>query len=382
MTRLLLCAVLLAELAHAQPYPRVASYANTQGGGYPLVRTDGTIDSAMVRALARFPVVSLPVNTLLARPDLSVCLRYYNPRVQVLGYQLITHWYLPASFVPRADDKTFAASWHNALRATNGFIQNAPDGYEVAWQRWDTADTLTTLLSRAAASGAMGGVFCDYSAVCITWTGASTPANDSLRFAHFRTLTRRLRAAGGPGLEVHSNSSDACGRALEHDAYMLEGYPDALTSLSQALKQRDGDWLKGEGPISNRAARFVLGTACMTGAMAAYASNRSTDPATHDARHWYPEFSVRPDGTADTTGAHVGWLGDALGPYYWLPGGLLRRDFQNGTVILNPTTSVATGVDLAKALWRRVPGTNPPERVFTIGAKDALFLQRIWRATP
>ena len=52
-------------------YPRIASYAGIASSGYPLTDSTRTVDRNMVRALARFPVVALDINSLLLRPDLS-----------------------------------------------------------------------------------------------------------------------------------------------------------------------------------------------------------------------------------------------------------------------------------------------------------------------
>jgi hypothetical protein len=123
----------------------------------------------------------------------------------------------------------------------------------------------------------------------------------------------------------------------------------------------------------------------MTGAHADYGSNAMPGNATtHASAYWYGWYSVREDGTADTTGANVGWLGQPLGPQYVVSGGLVRRDFDNGTVIVN-TSGTAVLYDMHKQYWRDVPAPtpgSPTKQKFNVPPQSALFLQRVVRPKP
>jgi hypothetical protein len=117
--------------------------------------------------------------------------------------------------------------------------------------------------------------------------------------------------------------------------------------------------------------RFLLGTACLTGATAAYGmQDASFVPWQGDL--WFPEYSVDPQGRPDATGKHVGWLGEAVGSWSKLANGMHVRFFQHGVVLVNPTGG-ALSVDLLYPRWKRIGSVNP-ERVVTVGPTDALFL--------
>lgn len=389
LTLLVVAAVIMTSCARAatgpvveeeMPYPRIASYSNTRTTGYPLVKENSftaPLDSVRIKRQSRYPLMTINVATAKARPDIIRALRHYNPNIKLLGYQLLTHWYLSSTFVPHPNDTSHPAEWQRALLATNGFVPNAPDGYEVDWSKWNTADTLTSLLVDAGESTHLDGIFGDYWATCVTWTGSSNPTKDTLRVANMRRLLSRLRDVR-PGFLVHGNA-DACGVKLGLDADMEEGYPNTLTTFQEAMAQRDGDWLKGEGPTNNtKLARFILGTACLTGAMAEYGGNATFDTTTHSSSYWFAEYSVRRDGTSDDSGANIGWLGRALGPAYTMAGGLFRRDFEHGVVIVNPTTSMHVGYDMLTTRYRQVPNVAPNvqgQAKYNIASSDALFLQ-------
>jgi hypothetical protein len=400
MTRLapslLLCAAVTlgAALAHAEPYPRVACYAALRSNGAPLVRADGTLDSLLCKRLARYPVITLDLNAVLARPDIALTLRRYNPRIRILGYALLTHWWLPADFVPRADDSSFNADWHRALVATGGFLPDPVPGYEVDWAAPAVADTLTSLLSRAAASRLFNGFFGDYMAPTVAWGGIGTPYTDSLRVVHMRALAWKLREAGGCDFVVVGNGHGAERLAL--DGTFCEGFPTPLTTFEQAqdwARRYDApwNWLQG-GTGSNhhdyRKARYVAGVSCLWGVIASFGPDRdiSVEPPYHG--WWFDEYAVTPvngawGGIADTTGRHVGWLGEAAGPAYQTPEGAYRRDFAHGLVLVNPADT-AVVVNLIAPRWRRIRGRLDPvtnhgrqERLQRVPGRDAVFMLHV-----
>jgi hypothetical protein len=384
---------LLAASAHAEPYPRVASYAKIRSGGYPLVRADGRLDSVLCRKLARHSIVTLHVSPVLERPDAALLLRHYNPKIRILGYQLLTSWWLKAGHAADPNDRRFFADWHRALQATGGFLPNVPDEYVVDWSQRDVADTLTTLLRRAASSRLFDGFFFDYCSPAIAWTRITTPEQDAVRVAHMRTLAWRSRDAGGCGFVVVGNGTGA--ELLSLDGTMREGYYNGLTTFGDlaAWQAAPLNWLKTEGWWAGaysldacRRVRLALGSACVVGAFGSFGDG---DPSPTDPYHawWYDEYAVTPvngawGGITDTAGRWVGWLGEAVAPAVTLASGVVRRDFPNGLVLVNPTSAAVT-VDLIYPAWRRIRGRRDPwtnngraDRYQTIPARDALFMVR------
>jgi hypothetical protein len=178
------------------------------------------------------------------------------------------------------------------------------------------------------------------------------------------------------------------------DATVREGFPLALTTFPQAMEQGPGDWLKAEGGWSGpytrdamRAARFVAGTACLTGAWSSFTPDRDLTVSPSYMGWWYDFYSAhRPTIGAprpDSTGASAGWLGDG-GDARELSSGLRERLFTNGRVLVNPTERTIT--DTSYVQWWRIQGTQDPtvddgqqSRFTTVGPRDARFLWRIKR---
>ncbi len=86
--------------------------------------------------------------------------------------------------------------------------------------------------------------------------------------------------------------------------------------------------------------------------------------------------------TTDQLGSGLRWLGRPVGPARYLAGNLLRRDFANGVVLLNATSSAQT-VTVGSG-FRHIAGTQDPalnngadvSAVLMIPAQDAVFLVR------
>jgi hypothetical protein len=393
---------LVLAIVLALGFPRVASYAALRSNGAPLVRADGSLDSLLCKRLARYPVITLDLNAVLARPDIVLTLRRYNPRIRILGYALLTHWWLPDSFVPRADDTGFNADWHRAIQATGGFLPDPVPGYEVDWANPAVADTLTKLLCRAAASRLFNGFFGDYMAPTVSWGGIGTPLTDSLRVVHMRALAWRLREAGGCDFIVVGNGFGAERLAL--DGSFAEGFPTPLLTFEQARDwagrhHAPWNWLQAGtgstgGSNDSARARYALGVSCLWSTMASFGPDRdlSVQPPYHG--WWFDEYSVTPvngawGGVSDTTGTHVGWLGEATGPAYQVGVGVYRRDFDLGAVLVNPTDT-AVVVDMIAPRWRRIRGRLDPatnngrqERWQRVPARDAVFMLHVpkpkWR---
>lgn len=380
MKWLLLALLLFASVAHAQPYPRIGAYVGVRSGGYPLVRTrqEGTafvnfVDSVTCRNLARFPIVAIDVNALNISPAIVPTLRYYNPRITIAGYHLMTSWWLADSFVVRAGDNSLDARWHNAIKGTGGFLKGVIPEYQVNWGQRSTADALAAVMASGVASADVDGFFGDFMSPVASWVPVGNDFTDQARIGNMLRFLSAVRAAGRPGFVTYGNGVGA--ERLGLNGTMKEGYPGALTNFTQAMTQKDGDWLKSEHTVGTygdpRIVRMLLGTACLTGATVTYGS-QVPHGSPWQAELWFPEYAVDPQGNPDPTGKHVGWLGYPYGPAAKLASGLYVRHFQNGIVLVNPTANEIVQ-DMLYPRWKHI-GVAVPLRVVTIGPMDAAFL--------
>jgi len=368
------CTEVTAANARDGGYPRVGAYVGVRSGGAPLVKADGTIDSAVCRQFARFPQVALDMNALLISPNIVPTLVSYRPEIEVAGYHLTTHWHLPATFPVQSGDKSFDAYWHKTLQATNGFIAGAPMGYEVDWAQADVSQELTELLVWGLQRLRVKAYFGDYFSPMVAWAGVGNEWNDEVRVRNMTQTVRAIRKGTIPGFRAYGNGTgaDRCGM----DGTLVEGFPNALAtgSFANALRQKDGDWLKSEGTLADkRAMRFALGTACLTGATLTYGAQEvAPGGQPWPGTWWFEEWSVGPGGKADPTGTYVGWLGEPLGAWVKLASGLYVRYFEHGLVLVNPTMSLIP-LQITAPRWMRI-GSSTPETMVSIPAQDALFL--------
>jgi hypothetical protein len=369
-------------------FPRLNCYAVNRGSGAPYVLPDGSLDEVLLADLARFDTVTLNLTPWFSlgdscRTDALLQLRARDPRIRILAYSLLTHWYLPATFWPATLDHTFAADWQRAIVATKGFIPSAPVGYEVDWSKRDTADALTKLLCAAASSRLFDGFFGDFMSPTLDWVAQTpdfTPEKDKLRLANMTRLCRRLREAGGPGFLVLANGVGA--DRLPVDGLMREGFPVPFTTFEQARETfeesaRPHDWLQAgwfSDPYSAegmREARFALGTACLFGSALSFGPDH--DLTYRYAGWWQDEWSIN---------GRTGWLGEprhAAGTI----GRLWCRDFMDGVVLVNPGTE-PTEARFNPNRYCHLTGERNPElndgayvTVETVPPQDARFLWRV-----
>jgi hypothetical protein len=92
------------------------------------------------------------------------------------------------------------------------------------------------------------------------------------------------------------------------------------------------------------------------------------------------EFSVTPQGNASLSTAYKGWLGRPLGEHYAVGAGW-RRDFQGGSVLVNPSSSSVTfnlGAGFYRILGISAPTVNDGAAVTSqvVPSHDAIFVQR------
>lgn len=358
--------------ANAQPYPRIGAYVGVRSGGSPLIRPDFSVDSAMCQKLARFPRVAIDLNALLISPAIMSTLTYYRPGIEVSGYHLTNNWYLPDTFVVRQTDKTFDASWHNALVGTKGLLRGVPKGLEVNTGQKLTSDSLASLLVAGLKKAGVKAFFGDFFNPLASWDGVGNEFSDAVRVQNAIALVRRVRESLPVGFRLYGNGTGAerCGL----DGTMVEGFPFTLGPFSKAIQQRDGDWLKAEHTVGTtgdpRAVRFLLGTACLTGATATYGSQVVSSP--WQAELWFPEYAVDPQGKPDASGRYVGWLGYPTSLPTKLASGLWVRFFEHGVVLVNPT-AVGISLDMVNPRYKKI-GSTTLERVVNVGPQDALLM--------
>jgi len=363
----------VAEAA-ARGYPRVGAYVGVRSGGAPLVKPDGTVDSAVCRQFSRFPQVAVDLNALLISPAIIPTLLKFNPDIEIGGYHHTVSWWLAPDFPVQASDKTFDADWHRGLQGTGGFIAGVPREYQVNVGKKATIDTMTTLLIGGFQRARIRAFFGDYWSPVASWVPVGNEFTDNTRVQNMSAMVRRLRGALPYGFRVYGNGTGAerCGL----DGTLVEGFPNALATgaFAVAIKQHDGDWLKSEGTFADkRTQRYALGTACMTGATLTYGAQEvSPGGQPWPGTWWFDEWSVDQNGKPDYTGAHTGWLGDPLGLNVKLANGLYVRYFQHGVVLVNPTASAQTA-DVQNPRWKRI-GQAVPDATLTVPAMDALFL--------
>ncbi|SRR6266496_2026331 len=324
-------------------FPRVACYARCRTSGLPYINEDGSLNMNLLKALSRYSVITLDIAPWYSvdgsmKPEAILLLRRWNPTIKILGYSLLTYWYRPADYVPPLTDLTFPASWHRAIIETNGFIPNPVSGYEVNWEKRETADTLTDLLCSVASSKLFDGFFGDYFSPIIDWVSSTHPnytaEGDVQRVINMQRLVRHLRKAGGPGFLVCGNGVGL--DRIDIDGTFREGFPNPLTNFEQARKwaqdsELSYDWLQAGGGITNpetpdarRSARFALGTSCLLGTLCSFGPNR--DITYPYAEWWQPEY--------DQNGI-TGWLGEPTGNIEDLGNNIWRRKFDNGSVLVN-----------------------------------------------
>jgi hypothetical protein len=326
------------KLAQAAPYPRLASYHGGSSGGAPFVKADGTLDDALIKLTARYPIVTLNPNACLLRPDMPARFRYHNPKIKLLLYHQLTNWHLDSTFVLNPSDTTFYAEQQRTLNWAHAWVPGAPAyaGFPIDWKQQDGADSLIKLWVKVTRRVKPDGWFFDYFNPVSAGAYGISDDDDHNRLYHTRRLVDALHAEGvtvygnGPG----TLGQDRCGL----DGGMNEGFPNGLTPFATAIKQNPGYWLKSESAVGTSGnatvARYTLGVACLTGAFSEHGNSHYTG-APEAGTWWFPEYSVTPNGQADPTGSFTSWLGEAIGPPSHISSAIWRRHFVKGCVVVN-----------------------------------------------
>ncbi len=146
------------------------------------------------------------------------------------------------------------------------------------------------------------------------------------------------------------------------------GTPNMTTLLTY------GDDTGSGTTVDYQKMRFGLGSALVTGAYFSYAPNQHLLGAS--PLPWFDEY--------DNAGAGRGYLGQPLAPAQQAVSGaeVWRRDFENGIVLVNGTSSPVTldlGGSFKKIKGTQVPAINDGSTVsaVTLQARDAIILLRL-----
>jgi hypothetical protein len=345
-------AVLLLVVAWSCPvsaaptdYPRLAAYHGSSSWGPPFIKADLTLDSALIKQAARYPMITLNPNLCAGRTDLIPCFRYFNPNIVILFYDQMNNWHLDSTLVIAPTDQGFYAEKHRAIQWSHGWSGATNSGHNVSWKQQDVADTLIRLYVKRTKIDSPDGWFFDYCWPTLAWAGWSSEDDDYNSIFHVKRLITELRKAH-PGILIYGNGPGNYGAdRLPLDGGMNEGLLGSQTPFVTAIKQKEGDWLKSESAVGTSGnavmARFTLGIACLTGAYAEHGNSHNYG-APEQGTWWFPEYSVAPDGTADAGGRYTSWLGAAVGPATKVTGTTWRRQFEHGAVVVNTLSTAQT----------------------------------------
>jgi hypothetical protein len=417
---LVLAAALLAP-GHGD-FPRVGMYSAMRGNGWPLLRADGSIDSAACREQAKFDHVILDAPPPKLRPEILRTLRHYNPRIKLYAYVMgAIYWRNPR---PALGDTTTDFPWRYwaRVRDTDGILWckgNRP----CQWMNVNVAKPATMqaladlILTDVVWPGLWDGLFLDVSparlygitlseqdTIDIARLGfASEMAFHAAWEASHRAFTARLRAGSPPGFPIMANWGEA--RELDlHNGWMIENFP------FQNHGPQDDPWTGNMLYNQWRQPGYLVrDTACVRPTLNWIVSNPGYDSLSAETlrRHryglasvtlgngahswcrceseprrrfwWFPEYAVNQYGKASTNGYWKGWLGAPLGPARRLASGVWRRDFKRGLVLVNPTNAFATVTP--GGAFRRIRASLPGydgrrDTAFTLPPRDGLFLLR------
>jgi molybdopterin converting factor small subunit len=340
------------------PHPRLGLYAHALGTGFPLVRSDGTRDEALLDAIARYDAVVLSVSPFTEyRSDVLTALRQRNPSIKLYAYTQADYAYW--ALQPDSLDHLPTRHWR-LVRDLNGFLYDKT-GSEFRDAninrakrvngRFVVAEALADFFAQAVVgSGRWDGVFFDRFCGSILWNQTPLEQIDVVRagypdeasfdaawHASSDTLANRLRRLIG-GVPVLMGN---CGTSVQYSAmngWMHENFPfqNGGTWKTNLFRVPGGymvDEASFRAPQANwmvswvtdaahpyaaeqtRRARLGLGSAAMGDGFGTF-NPPDLDVTTDYMSWWYDEYAVDlATGRSSNLRAHVGWLGRALGPY-------------------------------------------------------------------
>jgi len=347
----------------AAPHPRLGLYAGANGAGFPFIRSNLTVDTALLDSVARFDAVILPASPFTEYwPQVLTGLRARNPNIRLYAYvQADYAW--PSNGL---DSLVHIPTLHYHLvrnlhaylydRKGNEFRDaNIDLAHSNAGGQYDVADSMADFfVSRVWNTGLWDGLFFDLFCSGILWDQTasesldvaragfpSAAAFDSAWQGGSNELALRLRRKLGSAAMLIGN----CGQSQQYNAmngWMHEAFPEenggtwdqnmfrnpgGYTVDEASFRAPQSDWLSAwpsdvTQPYSldnMRRARWVLGSASL-GDGYGEINPDSLDTATNYLQWWYDEYAVDlHTGRSSGLRANTGWLGPALGSYTSLP---------------------------------------------------------------
>jgi hypothetical protein len=420
------------EVSAGEPFPHTFLYASTRGGGAPLLNNDLSVNPGIARCFAKFQLLTMNTTPWCdMRPGVIDTVRALHPGptpMVILAYDVYgqrfpfatpgTMWKAEYDAINR-----IVGGIEGSLFATDGtqFI-DAPDPWPNLGRAFvdSTLDSLWTV--NVVMPGKYDGVFFDFSGMPISMLSngppnfaapdfarggwASGAAMDNGRIAAVTNLAARMHV-----LRTHFRRTIVTGNGMGTDAIspiisegsLCESWPD-FRGFTAGLA-----FYRGQGPYATIASycktcttpppnpnngteysatslkeeRFGLGSACMGEGYFNFSKNRDLPASGPGYLEWYyDEFSVDlSTGLADTSGAHTGWLGQALGPATQIAPDVWIRYFDNGAAVLNGSLITVTPTLEGSRRYRRIRGirdvtTNNGsiETSPQVPPNDALFL--------
>ena len=429
--------------ASTAPYPRVWNCQGQSGNGAPLIPGrdyHGTRDELAITNYSRFPLALLSISPWgnvrgVHRGDVIARIRANQPGIKLIAYTITQGWFHPPTLVPGPRDSTFYADWQNTFRATDlnptsawVYLLSPPHTadstvliHDFNWGNPVFQDSLTKLFIRAmrltdsTGHAQFDGIFLDTYERRVSqymndngpswaWShegepdlvrgGYASKAAMDTAFTHGLVATvNQIRAAMGPDFLIFANTGTHTDPYDLSAGYGVDGLVRELFLVSptndfshaRAFIQQvfpTYKLLKGEltvpsaprGATSCKQARYILGTSCLGDGWAFLSADGAKDPMAY-----YDEYSVNEAGASDTTGKHVGWLGQPRGPAR-VTGGLWVREFDHGMVLVD-SAFVSQSIDLGSSDFRSIQGVidttvndGRAKRLVTVPGQDAVFL--------
>lgn len=414
-------------------HPRLACYgsigwgAHSYGvnvGGAPFLDSTGAIRMDEVRAYARFDVLVLDASPLLERPDIADSIRAQGTGTRIVGLVGAQVWLNPIHALLWPDtSRMFERELFRAVTANpdwrvrgrhgffNPFATDSTKSWEFSWTMTNFADAATTdsfvaVVTRRVRPPLFDGCFIDLMHARLGWM----QSRDSLNLAAMGVAT--VAAYDSASMANHTRALAAI-RAAEPPDFMLAvngpfepDRPYATTMRENFPHQSGGTWesnmtgWNGTGYLTDppgsflnvllegtcqdlryqdRIARFALGSAALGEGYAVFTCKNDRPASDDRSKYWYDEMAVDlKSHRSSQSAAARHWLGQALGPArQWQ--GVWRRDFDQGTVVVNPGGQPARIA--FEATKYRILGASDVNRggsvvSTTIPGEDALFVLR------
>lgn len=356
----------LAPPVAAQDFPRLGLYWSVHRDGQPLLHEDGTLDDAIASQVSRYHEIIVDVDPFSPyRPDVLLELRQRHPGIKLLGY-------VTGHFIWFSDDldslNHYPTRYWRTVRDLDGFLYNRSGAQfgltnsafanvnlakKNAFGNYAVAESLASLFWDAVLkTGSWDGMFIDTFCDDMLWAQAPGESIDFVRAGYASsadfavgwragtdTLASKLRRLCGPlpiitgGCATDSKYAWMNGSLRENFplqnggtwySNMLvdpRGYladdPKYRTPPNNVLFSAAGDLNDAYDLENMRQVRLGLGSAALGEGYGVFGNSARVGDAYHYWTWWYDEYAVDlTNGRSSTLQQHIGWLGQAIGPYY------------------------------------------------------------------